>query len=196
MVTPYRAIIFDFFDVIHTDPLQSWLRAHGLPREGAVHAASVELDSGRVDAPGFIELLSKATGQPAEQILAEHKASQKLNEPLVALINSLRKHYKLALLSNGHGKVVRELLTKHSLEELFHHVAISSEIGHLKPSPDAFRHVLTQLGVPAGQAIFIDDNPKNTAGAEAVGIRGVVYTDLASLKASLKELGITLPAAT
>jgi len=192
----YKAIIFDFFDVIHADPLQTWLRDHRLPREGAIHEASIELDSGRIDVPRFIELLSEATGQPANEILKEHKASAKLNHELVTLIQGLRKHYRIALLCNGHSKPVRALITKHELEALFHLIAISSETGRLKPNPEAFQHILTQLAVLPEQAIFIDDSPKNIAGAEAVGIRALLYTSLPKLRTDLQGLGITLPAAT
>jgi len=50
----YKAIIFDFFDVIHIDPFQSWLKSRGLAREGELHQASVDLDHGRIDTAQFL----------------------------------------------------------------------------------------------------------------------------------------------
>jgi 2-haloacid dehalogenase len=40
------------------------------------------------------------------------------------------------------------------------------------------------------ETIFIDDNPKNVAGAQAVGLQAIVYTDLASLRTALDALGV------
>jgi putative hydrolase of the HAD superfamily len=61
---------------------------------------------------------------------------------------------------------------------------ILAEVGHLvdaarhgtrKPDPGAYRLVLDRLGVGAGQALFVDDQPANTAGAEAAGMRAVWF---------------------
>lgn len=42
--------------------------------------------------------------------------------------------------------------------------------GVFKPDPAAYRIVLDRLGVPAEGTVFVDDQPVNLAGAEAVGM--------------------------
>lgn len=42
--------------------------------------------------------------------------------------------------------------------------------GVFKPDPAAYRIVLERLGVPAEGTVFVDDQPVNLAGAEAVGM--------------------------
>ena len=44
-----------------------------------------------------------------------------------------------------------------------------------KPDPAIFRHLLAECGIRAEETLFIDDSPKNIAGAEAVGIHGYLF---------------------
>ena len=63
------------------------------------------------------------------------------------------------------------------LDELFHHVIDSSEVGLRKPDPKIFELALEQLGVEASSAVFLDDYAGNVEAARRVGIRGVLVTD-------------------
>lgn len=189
----YKAIIFDFFDVIHGDPFQGWLRTHGLKREGTPAKASEDLDHGLINWDEFAGRLAEATGQTKEAVHAEFNRHAVVNEGLVDLIGELAKSYRVGLLSNAQSVFLRDILAEHNLERLFHYIVISSEVGMIKPNPEIFRHILEKLGVVPAEAIFIDDNVKNTEAAEKVGIRGVQYTDLHKLKQDLASLGVKLP---
>ncbi len=61
------------------------------------------------------------------------------------------------------------------LDALFDVVVDSSEVGMRKPDARIYEHTLSALGVsdPA-RSVFLDDMAVNVAGAEAVGLRGVV----------------------
>ncbi len=50
-----------------------------------------------------------------------------------------------------------------------------SRHGTRKPAPGAYRLVLDRLGVAADQALFVDDQPPNVAGAEAVGMAALWF---------------------
>ena len=63
------------------------------------------------------------------------------------------------------------------LDELFHHVIDSSEVGLRKPDPKIFELTLERLGVPAESAVFLDDYAGNVEAARRIGIRGVLVTD-------------------
>ena len=56
-------------------------------------------------------------------------------------------------------------------------VVDASRHGTRKPAPEAYRQVLDRLGVAADQTLFVDDQPANTAGAQAVGM-AVVWFDV------------------
>jgi putative hydrolase of the HAD superfamily len=54
-------------------------------------------------------------------------------------------------------------------------VVDTSRHGTRKPEPAAYRLVLDRLGVAPDQAVFVDDQPANAAGAEAAGLRAVWF---------------------
>ena len=61
------------------------------------------------------------------------------------------------------------------LKERFDVVVISEETGTRKPEPAAYRLVLDRLGVAPDQAVFVDDQPANAAGAGAAGMAPVWF---------------------
>jgi putative hydrolase of the HAD superfamily len=69
----------------------------------------------------------------------------------------------------------------------------ASVTGVMKPDPGAYALALDALGLPPGRVLFVDDQPKNVAGAEAVGIAAVRFdpTDVpASFAAVRRCLGL------
>ena len=54
-------------------------------------------------------------------------------------------------------------------------VVDTSHHGTRKPEPAAYRLVLDRVGVAADQAVFVDDQPANAAGAEAAGMTAVWF---------------------
>ena len=67
-------------------------------------------------------------------------------------------------------------------------IVISAEERTVKPGPDIYRILLERYGLQASECVFIDDRPANTAGAEAVGIRGIVFQGAAQLRAALESM--------
>jgi len=65
---------------------------------------------------------------------------------------------------------------------------VSGKEKTVKPGPRIYRILLERYGLRAEECIFIDDNPKNTAGAEAVGIRGLVFQNAAQLRRDLDRI--------
>ena len=65
---------------------------------------------------------------------------------------------------------------------------VSGKEKTVKPEPKIYRILLERYGLRAEECIFIDDNPKNTAGAEAVGIRGLLFQDAAQLRRDLEAI--------
>ena len=50
-----------------------------------------------------------------------------------------------------------------------------SAAGIYKPDPLAYQEVLDSLRVASAAAVFVDDQPRNVAGAQAVGMRAVFF---------------------
>ena len=80
------------------------------------------------------------------------------------------------------------------LDDLFHEVIDSSEVGLRKPDPKIFELALERLGgVEPDAAVFLDDYAGNVEAARRVGIHGIHVTD--DYGAALAELRALLGAA-
>lgn len=51
----------------------------------------------------------------------------------------------------------------------------ASHTGILKPDPRAFEQALHELGVAAADVVFVDDQPRNVAGAVAYGLETIAF---------------------
>ncbi|MBW2269200.1 MAG: HAD family phosphatase [Deltaproteobacteria bacterium] len=75
------------------------------------------------------------------------------------------------------------------IDELFHHVIDSSEVGLRKPDPEIFELALERLGARAESAVFLDDFQGNLDAAARLGIRGIlVEPDYAPALETLRRL--------
>lgn len=179
-----KAVIFDFFGVLHDDPLKLWLP--DVP--GSVHplvaTAARDLDVGNIDFNGFINRLAEASGHVAESILKVFSGAS-INHDTVRLLAALQGQTKLCLLSNAHTDELLPILDRHGLRQYFDELVISSETGLAKPDAGIFVHALQKLGLSAHEAVFIDDNPANVAAAERLGIRSIHFKDAKDLEEQL-----------
>ena len=104
---------------------------------------------------------------------------------------------KLAVLSNTIEPHARAL-TQAGVYEGFDHVLLSHQIGLRKPGPEIFQYVLSDLAVSdlavsdlavtPEEALFIDDDPKNVEAAQALGLQGLVFSDVDTSVAALRAM--------
>ena len=67
-------------------------------------------------------------------------------------------------------------------------VLVDGSVEHiLKPDPRIYLMVVERLGIPADDCLFVDDQPGNIAGAQAVGMRTVQF-DVTDPDASYAEV--------
>ncbi|MBN8808520.1 MAG: HAD family phosphatase [Sphingomonas sp.] len=74
----------------------------------------------------------------------------------------------------------------------FRDVVVSGDEKLMKPDAGIYHLALDRFGLDAAQAIFVDDNAANVAGAEAVGMHAVLFTGEPRLRADLRRLGFPL----
>ena len=108
-----------------------------------------------------------------------------------ALLRDLRAHgTPLFLLSNISAHFARHA-GEFPVLALFDRCFFSGPLGMIKPNRDIFCHLLTACGIPAEEALFIDDTAANVAAAESLGIRGYRFDgDVARLRAYLVKEGL------
>lgn len=72
-----------------------------------------------------------------------------------------------------------------ALFDRFQGIVVSGDELLTKPDPAIYRLALDRFGIAAEDAVFVDDRADNVAAADAVGIRGVLFTDADALRADL-----------
>lgn len=188
-----RAVVFDLFHTL-VDPED--FRPPGSSRVDEV-ARLLGLDAGHLRASWeatrearnrgerhFAELLSAHAYQSperlaeADRLYGRHQDAALRNprpevERAVAALAG--GSLGLGLLSNAESRDVRAW-PESPLAPHFRAAHFSCHTGQLKPEPEAYRGVLTELGVGADQAAFVGDGASDElAGARAVGFALVVF---------------------
>ncbi|HEY1835956.1 MAG TPA: HAD family phosphatase [Candidatus Saccharimonadales bacterium] len=184
----YKAVIFDFFDVIHRDYQKAWLKQHGYKREGGFAEASDLCDLGHISYRDYIERFAKLGGQTPAQVEQEFRTLSKIDDAIVLLVGNLHSHYRTGLISNAHNEEIRPILERHDLTALFDEIVISSEAGVTKPNARIFQLTMKLLKIKPSETIFIDDNPANVVAADALGIASICYESAPKLHSELKKL--------
>ena len=85
---------------------------------------------------------------------------------------------KLFLLSNISIGFAQQYHRVPAFAELFSHfdgLVFSGPLGIIKPGAEIFWHLMKQYDLKPEETVFIDDSPKNIAGAEAVDIHGYLF---------------------
>jgi len=70
---------------------------------------------------------------------------------------------------------------------------VSSEVNLKKPDPQIYRAFLRKFNLDAADCIFIDDDPANVEGAEAVGMTGYCHRTIPETRAYLADRGLLAP---
>ncbi|HSE61472.1 MAG TPA: HAD-IA family hydrolase [Candidatus Saccharimonadales bacterium] len=109
-------------------------------------------------------------------------------EPLLTYIRTeLKPAYKIGLLSNVGKASFQTLFTPEERDGLFDATVVSGEVGISKPHPEIYKIACERLEVEPDEAIFVDDAQDNILGAEAIGMRTVLYRDFATFQRRLAE---------
>jgi epoxide hydrolase-like predicted phosphatase len=106
------------------------------------------------------------------------------------LICKLNEHYRLAVLSNTARRNFSAYLSERRGLDHFDCVISSAEVGIAKPDPAIYRLALDRLGIAPGEALFVDDMPRNTRAAEELGIPTILFSGAEPLRAELERRGV------
>lgn len=111
----------------------------------------------------------------AEMVLAGEIAPR---QGVRELLDALRAHgVTVAVATTGTGAWVRPLLDRLLGLERFAVVVTADEEPALKPHPGAYRMVLRRLGIPAAEAIAVEDSANGLRAAQAAGLTCLVVTN-------------------
>lgn len=118
------------------------------------------------------------------EVLEDLDAAQwsHLNPKTMRILETLdREGARLALLSNMPVRMSERYVREAPWAAYFARTFFSGQLGMIKPDIRIFEHVLNELAVAPGDAVFIDDNLPNIEAARSLGLRTVHFgpeTDL------------------
>jgi putative hydrolase of the HAD superfamily len=133
------------------------------------------------DARDQILELGRAEGVEADLlhfIAAMAKEGIGVRDEVVALAREVKSSGTgSALVTNNIAEFREHWRKSIPIDELFHHVVDSSEVGLRKPDPRIFELALEKVGAAdPGRTVFLDDYAGNVEAARRVGIQGILVT--------------------
>ncbi|MBW8012090.1 MAG: HAD family phosphatase [Chloroflexi bacterium] len=135
--------------------------------------------------------ICKALGVPfdeSHELEKQFFAGDRLDKDLMDYIRNLKTSYTTALLSNALSNLRQLILDEWKIDDAFHHLIISAEVGLMKPEPAIYELALEQSSSIAEEAIFIDDSLDNVTGARNVGMHAVHFQNPEQARNDLEEL--------
>ncbi|MEP7284567.1 MAG: HAD family phosphatase [Chloroflexota bacterium] len=204
-----QAIIFDFGNVLDFyEELEAWnTRRDALAAQFNLSGKKMwdvfyqgapwqEVKKGRISYPEFWDRTLTPLGMtdPAAQadfVARLFEGRVQIHPSMEALLRELKPHYRLAILSNTYEVEMETWLVEtFGLVDIFNAVVSSAKVGLAKPEPEIYQLTLDMLGIAPDEALFIDDLPRNTKAAEALGIPSIIFESPAQLRHELQERGI------
>jgi putative hydrolase of the HAD superfamily len=204
-----RAVVFDYGMVL-TGPPDPAARAEleriiGLPAarfDELYWADRLAFDSGELTGQAFWRRTAKQAGiEPAgtetndklidELVHWDVRMWMTENRAMLAWQLEL-KHSGLltAIVSNMGDTVHKAMVSEFAWLSRFDVLVWSYELRITKPDAAIYRYALEKLGTLPEETLFIDDREENVRAAIAMGMKGIVFTNVDQLRRELVALGL------
>jgi putative hydrolase of the HAD superfamily len=184
--------MFDFGGVISTSPFEAFARLEaerGLPADfiRTVNATNsdenawAQLERSEIGLEEFAAAWgaeARALGHELDGRLVLERLSGEIRPRMVAAIDSCRRRYKTACLTNNFAspdRVVSEEVAE--VYALFDAVLESRVLGVRKPDPRFYERACAALDVAPAESVFLDDLGVNLKPARALGMHTIKVTD-------------------
>jgi FMN phosphatase YigB (HAD superfamily) len=185
-----KAIVFDCFGVLATDGWLPFRSQHFKDNKELYTKAdglNKDMNTGSISYQSFVNQVAKLAGV-TEKFLDSQIDSNVANVELLDFIKKeLKPKYKLGILSNAGVNWLDVIFTKDQLS-IFDALALSYEMGAIKPDLITYQTVADRLGVDPTECIFVDDQEKHCIGAIQAGMKAVIYIDFKQTKSELQSL--------
>ncbi len=199
-----RAVVFDYGMVLSGPPdataHAALVRITGLASarlDSLYWADRHAYDEGKLTGFGFWQKLVREAGLRLsksaidELNLWDARMWTTQNDAMLAWQLELKKQGILtAILSNLGDSVLANMKREFLWLKRFDVLVWSYQLRMAKPDAAIFRHVLTELGTRPEETLFIDDKQVNVEAANALGMKGLVFTTVEQLRADLIEQGL------
>lgn len=200
---PTRAVLFDLGGVLlqidFGRALSAWAAHSRLPPERLRELFSFDEpfrhhETGRLDDEGYFAHLRQALALDCD--LAQVRAGfdaifvREIAET-VELLEAIRTRVPCYAISNTNPSHVAHIERAFpGFLPRFERVFVSHEIGHRKPQPEAFEHVLRAIDAPAAEVLLFDDLEANVMAAAKMGLQVVLVKGPEDVRGALVARGL------
>ncbi len=158
------------------------------------HDWNIQMDAGRPFADGIAELVERHPEQAHLIGAYRDRWPEMLGGPItgtVDLLSQLRaKDRRLFALTNWSNETFPVARERYDFLNWFGYIAVSGELGLIKPDPAIFRHLTVTCGLDPARTLFIDDALVNVQAAARLGFATHHFTEPSLLKAQLLDWGL------
>ncbi|KAK9146150.1 hypothetical protein Sjap_006053 [Stephania japonica] len=190
-------LLFDIMDTIVRDPFY-----HDVPKffrmpfkeliECKHPTAWIEFEKGLIDERELAKIFFKdCRPLDLEGLKNCMRRGYSYIDGVEALLKDLKKNnYEMHALFTNYPDWYMMIEDKLKVSTYMSWTFCSCMTGKRKPDADAYLEVLRRLEVDPGNCIFIDDRMTNVEAAQNVGISGIQFKDVASLRLELSHLRV------
>ena len=155
-------------------------------------------DEGKLTGLGFWRQIARDEGlklsesEIAELNLWDARMWTRGDPAMLAWQLAIKQRGLLTAIVSNMGDSVHE----HMVRELgwlsrFDVLVWSYQLGIAKPDPAIYRYALEKLGTQPAETLFIDDKAENVDAAVALGMKGIIFSDVEKLRADLVDRGLS-----
>ena len=112
------------------------------------------------------------------------------NLEMDVLLGKLKKHYPLYMISNTNDLHFEYIKQNFKITKHFTGFFPSHEVGHRKPNPAMFQHVLKEIKLKSEETVFIYDMIEFVNSAKQLGMNAIQFTTRKNLERDLRNLGV------
>ncbi len=184
-----RAVLFDLYGVLGLNGWQAFKLKHfaNNPEDWEhLRALGQRVDAGLADQAELVQAIAHATGETESTVRFQFEHTTPNTQMLQYIEQNLFGRYKLGVLSNASSNVFGTIFTTDQLQ-LFDATVSSYHIRMTKPDPGMFTYICKRLEVDTEECLFVDDQERHVEAARALGMKTVLYEDVAQTIAALER---------
>jgi len=181
-----RGVLLDLDETLYSREAAFW---DWIASEAHAAGVATQLDRerialldqrGRGDKRALLEYLDVVFGWHEDEERRLHRfrlgiaAACRLQPGVRESLTRIGAQYRLGMVTNGSGAAQRAKLSALALQGSFDPLIISEEVGFRKPDPRVFALAIAGWEIPAGDVLFVGDDPvADIMGAAAAGMRAL-----------------------
>lgn len=123
------------------------------------------------DVIGLPEPPDEINDEVVRRMLSCYRDQLPLIDGTVEAVRRLAPEFRLGVASSSNAPLIRTVLERAGIADLFDAVVSSEEVAGGKPAPDVYLEAARRLGVEPGQAAAIEDSSNGLRAAHAAGMR-------------------------